>query len=45
MIICICNNIRSQDLKDNPELKDMIGSVCGKCLITTDDKKEIRRSE
>ena len=33
MILCICNNIREQDIKRQPELANLIGSCCGRCLI------------
>jgi len=33
MILCICNNIREQDIKRQPELAKLIGSCCGRCLI------------
>jgi bacterioferritin-associated ferredoxin len=52
MILCICNNIREQDIKKQPELANLIGSCCGRCLINPTDatttkfhdanKKEIR---
>jgi bacterioferritin-associated ferredoxin len=32
MILCICNNIREQDIKSHPELANLIGSCCGKCV-------------
>ena len=33
MILCICNNIREQDIKRQPELAKLIGSCCGRCLL------------
>lgn len=35
MILCICNNIREQDVKKQPELANLIGSCCGRCLVKT----------
>jgi len=35
MILCICNNIREQDIKKQPELANLIGSCCGRCLVKT----------
>jgi bacterioferritin-associated ferredoxin len=35
MILCICNNIRDTDIKNNPEIASLIGSCCGRCLIDT----------
>jgi bacterioferritin-associated ferredoxin len=32
MILCICNNIREQDVKSQPELAKLIGSCCGRCI-------------
>ena len=32
MYICICNAITETQLKENPELKKLIGTKCGKCL-------------
>ena len=32
MYICICNAITENDIKENPELKYLVGIVCGKCL-------------
>lgn len=38
MIVCICNNIRSTDLKQNPELANLIGSCCGRCMQSTNNQ-------
>ena len=32
MYICICKAITENDIKENPELKTLVGTVCGKCL-------------
>ena len=32
MYICICNAITENDVKENPELNNLVGTVCGKCL-------------
>jgi hypothetical protein len=33
VILCICNNIREQDVKKQPELINLVGSCCGRCLL------------
>ena len=32
MIICVCNNIREKDLKENPFLISKVGTKCGVCV-------------
>jgi len=32
MYICICNAITEKDIKENPELNKLVGTVCGMCL-------------
>ena len=32
VIICVCNNIREKDLKENPFLINEIGTKCGICV-------------
>jgi len=32
VIICVCNNIREKDLKENPFLIDKVGTKCGICV-------------
>lgn len=32
MYVCICKAITENDIKENPELKALVGIVCGKCL-------------
>jgi len=32
MYICICNAITENDVKENPELNNLVGTICGKCL-------------
>lgn len=34
--LCICNEITEQDIKDNPELINLIGTECGKCISAGD---------
>ena len=39
MYICICNAITEKDVKENPELNKLVGTVCGMCL-NYETKKE-----
>jgi len=32
MYICICCNITEKDVEKNPELLNLVGSVCGSCI-------------
>ena len=32
MYVCICNAITEKDIEEDPRLKELVGSVCGKCL-------------
>ena len=32
MYVCICNAITEKDIKENPELNTLIGTVCGMCI-------------
>ena len=32
MYVCICNAITENDVKKNPELKTLVGTICGKCI-------------
>jgi len=32
VIICVCNNIREKDLKENPFLISKVGTKCGVCV-------------
>lgn len=32
MYICICCDITEKDIEENPELLDLVGSVCGSCI-------------
>ena len=32
MYVCICNAITEKDIKENPELNNLVGTVCGMCL-------------
>ena len=32
MYVCICNAITEKDIRENPELNSLIGTVCGTCL-------------
>lgn len=38
MYICICCNITENDIEDNSELLNLVGSVCGTCIFEGDDK-------
>lgn len=40
-IICICNNIKSEDYERFCE----IGNDCGKCLESEDNKKRLKSSQ
>jgi len=33
VIVCVCNNIREIDLKENPFLIDKVGRKCGICVL------------
>ena len=33
MYLCICNKVTEKDLKEYPQLLDIIGSKCGKCIF------------
>ena len=32
MYLCICNEITEKDLEEYPELAELIGTCCGKCI-------------
>jgi len=32
MYLCICCDITERDIKENPELQQFIGSICGACI-------------
>lgn len=32
MYVCVCKAITESQLKDNPDLKHLVGTGCGKCL-------------
>lgn len=36
MYVCICNAISEQDLIDDPNLRALCGTCCGKCLPLAD---------
>ena len=41
MYICICNAITEKDIRENPELNTLVGTVCGMCLES--EMKDERR--
>tara|TARA_B110000196_G_C21055972_1_gene619843 strand:- start:658 stop:822 length:165 start_codon:yes stop_codon:yes gene_type:complete len=32
MYVCICNAITEKDIKEKPELNNLVGTVCGMCI-------------
>ena len=41
MILCVCNNIREQDVKNKPELAKLLGSCCGRCTEEVEVKVKV----
>jgi len=44
MIVCICNNIKDSDIKNNPLLLEQCGTKCGSCKPTVKDRKNKNES-
>jgi bacterioferritin-associated ferredoxin len=41
MYLCICCDITNKDIEENPELEELIGSVCGRCLEDSSSEEEV----
>ena len=33
MYVCVCNNVKASELRDNPELINRVGTNCGLCMV------------